>query len=319
MPSLTTYLTNTSDTLVTTANTMVTTSGAGNTNKNTQVGKATGYGELYSHGTTAAWPASGSIIAPDGNGWLWDDTTLADNNASFSPGTWTATVRLNLNANSITANIHVRVYRRSSTGVYNTIVLMVLNSQTITSTLTNYTLTNTTTSTSAQFQPGDLLYADVQLQITTNTTNSTTTVCKINIANSSTLGSTDAQIVSPGYTTITPVQLDASTRFKLSSQKIFKNAPLRLRLSSAANFVLKDAQMRLNLIGRAQKDAVFRLRTQASGGIKLNAPFRLRAKKATQLDAAMRFRLSIYAHSALFPSAVRRTGRFTPAIRRQTV
>ncbi len=319
MAAFTGFLTNTAAATVTTSNTIVTTSGAGNTNKNTLVGKATGYGEMYSQSTTAAWAASGSILAPDGNGWLWDDTTLADGNASFSPGTWTVTVRLNMNASSIVANIHVRVYRRSSSGTYNTIVLMVLNTQTITTTLTNFTLTNTTSSASATFQTGDQLYVDVQLQVTTNTTNSNTTTAKINIANSSTLGSTDAQIVSPGYVTITSAQKDASTRFKLSSPTKFKNASLRLRLSSAASSVLKDAQMRLKLIGRAQKDAVFRLRTQASGAISLNAPFRLRTKKSLQLDAAIRFRLSIYAHSALFPAATRRTGRFTPAIRRQTV
>ena len=319
MTALTAYLTTAASTTLTTANTIVTTSGAGNTNKNTQVGKGTGYGELYSQGTTAAWPGSGSIISADGNGWLWDDTTLADGSASFSAGTWTATVRLNLNANSIVANIHVRVYRRSSSGVYNTIVLLVSNTQTITSTLTDFTLSNTTTAASATFQPGDKLYVDVQLQITTNVTNSNTTVCKINIANSSTLGSTDAQIASPGYTTVTSAQKDAQTRFRLSSPTQLHFASMRFRLVSAASSILKDASIRFLLIGQRQKNASMRFRLLSSTGIMLFAQMRFKTKKSTQKDAAIRFRFSIYSHSALFPNATRRTGRLPNAIRRQTV
>src|SRR5713101_9812635 len=120
-------MTNTVSTLATADTLIATATGAGLTNKNTQLGKLTGYGELHSQGTISTWPASNSLPTPSNHGWIWDDSTLADGSASFSPGTWTTTIRLNLNANSVTADIHVRVYRRASNGIYNTIVLMVLN------------------------------------------------------------------------------------------------------------------------------------------------------------------------------------------------
>lgn len=303
MTALTIFATNSATSTLTTANKIVTSIGGGNTNVNTQVGKATGYSELPAQGTTTAWSAAGSLITPDGRGWLWDDSTLGNGSASFVPGTWTATVKMLLNANNITANIYVNVYRRTSSGVYYPIVLMSLTGANITTTRTAFTLTGTTTTASTPFQPGDMLYYDNQLDITGNGTNSNTTICQNIISNSSTLGCNDNQIVTPGYTTITNVQKDAATRLRLSSPTQMHDALLLFRLARPINSVLKDAQMRFLTNKSRLKDAVMLMRT----------------RKSQQKDATIRFRTSTFTHLALFPPAVRRTGQFPNATRRQSV
>lgn len=319
MTALTTYFTTSSASTVTTDNKLVTTSGGGVTNKNSTLGKATKYGEIFSQGTTNAWYAGSSAPNPDDHGWLWDSTTLADNSASFSAGTWTATINLNLNTSSITADLYVRAYRRASNGTFYPIVTMSLTGQTITSTQTNFTLTGTTSSASATFQTGDLLYMDQIVNVKTNTVNSSTLVIKTNIANSSTQGNTESQVVTPGYITISSSTNDAMMRYRMSGSAIY-DAMMRLRTIPAASSVVRDARMRMRLSGSNKKDALMRLRTQALSFARYDASLRFKAaSQPTSYSATMRFRLSPYAHLALFPTATRRTGVFPTATRRQTV
>lgn len=322
MTALTLYYTNGTSGVLSHANKLVTVTGGGLTNYNSTIGKAVspnGWGELYSQGTSNPWAAASGMLSPDGGGWLWVDTTLADGSASFNPGTWTISIPIKTNTGSITANIHTNIYIYSSSGVYTPILKMSLSGQSITSTFVTFVISSITTTASPTFQTGDQLYADIQLNVTANTVNSTTLLGKINIANSATLGNTSAQIVSPGYTTITQAQKDAVTRFRFSSPTQLHFVPMRLRLASGAASVLKDASMLFSLIGKKKKDAVMRLRTQHFTSVMLFAQMRLYTAKAKQKDAAIRFRFSIYSHSALFPNATRRTGKFPSATRRQTV
>lgn len=289
MTALTLYLTTSTATTVSTADLLVTTTGGGLTNKNTTIGTNTGYVEIHSQG--AGSPTFGaSLPNPSGNGWLWDDTTLADNAAILPAGSWTSNISLRLSAGTIVADIYLRVYVRASNGVYGNKSTLTLMGQTIGSTsFTNYSPAHTTSSNSSSFQSGDQLYADLILNITSNSTGSSTAVLKINNANSSTLGNTSAQIVTPGYSIITNASDDAAMRFKLSANQS-KNAAMRFRLQtpSASSQIYKDGQMRLRALATRQK------------------------------DAAMRFKLAAIQHVALFPPATRRTGQFPPAVRRQS-
>lgn len=306
MTALTLFYTNGTSGVLSHANKLVTLTGAGLTNYNSTIGKAVspnGWGELYSQGTSNPWAASSGMLSPDGGGWLWVDTTLADGSASFNPGTWTISIPIKTNTGSITANIHTNIYIYSTNGVYTPILKMSLSGQSITSTFATFVISSTTTTASATFGTGDQLYADIQLNVTANTVNSTTLLGKINIANSTTLGNTSAQIVTPGYTAITQAQKDAVTRFRFSSPTQMHDALILFRLKNPVIGVLKDASMRFLTNKSRRKDAVLRLRTNNN----------------QQKDSAIRFKLSPFAHIAEFPQAVRRTGQFPNATRRQSV
>lgn len=317
MTALTIFITNAAAP-ISTDNLIVTSSGGGTTNKNTTVGKNTGYGFLDPQ-SSSTFAAASTIPDPNDTGWLWSNTTLADNNASFSPGTWTSTMTLQTNSGSITADLYTRVYRRASNGTFYPIVVMHSGGQTITSTETHYTVTATTTSASDSFQTGDQLFMDQVIRITTNTTNSNTTVVKTYVSNSSTLGNTNGQVVTPGYNSIISVADDAAMRLRMRSATQLKSAAMRFRLISLSNSLLKSAAMRLRLGNSLNKDAMMRLRMQAAILSQQDAAMRFMTRQATSQSASMRFRLSPYAHLALLPTPQRRTGVFPTATRRQSI
>lgn len=205
--ALTAYLTETADTTLTTADTLLenASTGAGLSNKNSNLtSSTTGWVEIYSQGNGTAQTGAGSEPAPSGHGWIDPNTTLQTNH--FIAGTWSFTLLLNNSGTSgtFTADVHFRAYQRSSTGTYTLIGEAVLSGQSIVvdSTNTSYTTVNASVSASASntFQTGDRLYIDCLLNITTNTTSGN---IRMKASNSSTVGSTSAQVVTPGYVAVT--------------------------------------------------------------------------------------------------------------------
>ena len=213
MTALTTFLTNAASATLATANQLYSTSGSpATTNTYSRVGTATGYGELVSQGTTGAWAAGGSISAPTGKGFLFDVTTLEGQ--QFAAGNWSGTVRLNCaqngnaapNAGTLTADIIMRAYKRSSGGTYTNIVTITLAGQTIPSGFTSFSLP-TTAGSAMTFTTGDKLYVDVWLNVTANANASAVQDVRFNRLSTDTGGTTgdnNASLVSPGYTSTIP-------------------------------------------------------------------------------------------------------------------
>jgi hypothetical protein len=198
----TVFFTGTASGTLATANTMYSApGGATDTNNTSALGTATGYGEVTSQGTVSAWAAAGSAPAPSGKGFLWDVATLENND--LLPGTYTAAVRLNTvgtGAVNITADIHCRLYKRTSGGVYTLIADCALTGQTIKTTKVVFNPTFTTTSKTS-FATGDKLYVDIILNVTANTGASTMNIQlnDLSLETTSHLGLTTAQVVLPGY------------------------------------------------------------------------------------------------------------------------
>ena len=182
-----------------TASAMGVAAGGANSSRSTTVGTSTGYGELWSLGTATAWGAGGSAPAPSGNGFLLDATTLELQ--QFVAGNWTPTVRLQMAtaAQSLTADIIVRWYRRSSGGVYNAISSQTLTAQNLTNTATTYALAAINPGQSATFVTGDKLYCDVLLNITATTGTTGASQIKIVAPSTGSLGVATFQLVSPGF------------------------------------------------------------------------------------------------------------------------
>lgn len=204
MTALTAFGTNVAASTVSTANKIVTGSGGSNTSKNTKIGTASNYGELTSQGTTSAWAAAGSLPAQSGNGWLWDTTTLEGQ--TIAGANWTPTCRLNVSAGSLTADIIFRASIRHSDNTYSTIGTITLTGQSITTSSATYNLAATSLNAAA-FTTGDKLYIDWLLNVTNNSTGSSSANVQIIMSNSGTSGVTVNQAISPGYSAST-----ASTR-----------------------------------------------------------------------------------------------------------
>ena len=194
--ALTTYGTTTAATTIPSANTLVTITGGATTNKNTLIGTSTGYGQVASHGSGSAWPSLGSIGAANGKGLLLDSTLLL--NQLIVAGNWTPTIRLNVSDVSIIADLYIRTFVVNS-GIYTQIgSSMVLSAQTITTSVTNYAF-SATSLPSQTFRTNDLLYWDLWANITTNLTANSAATLKFYESSSATQGSTQCQLVTPGY------------------------------------------------------------------------------------------------------------------------
>lgn len=202
--ALTVYFSNEASGTLSTANKLYSASGTPtDANNATKLGTATGWGEIYSQGTTNAWGAGASEPAPAGVGFLWDVTTLEGND--LIAGAYTASVRLNMvgaGAVNITSDIHARLYKRSSGGAYTLIGTCALTGQTIKTTKTVFSLP-LTTSANTSFATGDKLAVSITCNVTHNTGPSTASI-QLNDLSTDTVthtGSTTAQIVTPGYVT----------------------------------------------------------------------------------------------------------------------
>jgi len=203
--ALTVFLANAASATISTANQLYH-SGSGSpaaAQPTTTMAAATGYGEILAQGGTA-WAASGSAPTPSGKGFFLDDSTL--DGQDLVSGSWTAEVRYvamqsGAQAGSMTADIHVRVYRyRPSSTTYTQIIDMALTGQTINDTLANYSLSGSTGS-AISFATGDRLYVDYILNITAGSGNVNQGV-RINRESTDTsthLGDILAEVVTPGF------------------------------------------------------------------------------------------------------------------------
>lgn len=192
MPTpLTVYLTNTADTLITTANQLSTTAPSSETSTATKIGTSTGWVELFAQGTTVN-NVGASAPNPDGNGFIWDVTTLQGN--QIDSGTLTATLSFSVSVGSIKALISFRLFKRSANGSYTQISsVSAAASQTLTTT-TSVINFNGSIASPVQFYSGDKLYADVLFDISLNNTGSSTASANLFMN-----GGANEEIVTPGY------------------------------------------------------------------------------------------------------------------------
>ena len=191
MAALTAYSTGTAATTVTTSDTLVTTAPASETSHTSSVKKTTGWGELWSQGTTSAWAAAASEpTAPTGHGFLLDATTLEGQ--QILAGTWTPTVKLAASS-ALTATVVVRAWVYHSGGTYTQIgtdmsaaaVAIGATAAAVAITGVSQPLTN--------FNTGDKLYVEVLLDITKAGTSTSGTVSLYEN------GGAAEQLVTPGY------------------------------------------------------------------------------------------------------------------------
>lgn len=208
MTALSLYLSSAASTTLTTADQLYSTSGTpSTTNKNTSLGTATGYGELYSQSNNGAWAALSAIGTADGHGWLLESSLLNLSGNQINAATWSGSLTLTAMqsgtpAGTFTADIHFRAFKRSSGGTYTQLVDMTALAQSITATATTFSLSGTGIYTT--FSAGDALYLDCWLDVSSNA-NPSTQACRITHISTDTsgqTGDTKASVTTPGYVTI---------------------------------------------------------------------------------------------------------------------
>lgn len=244
-----------STTLTSATNLLANTSGATSAGHDTRCGTSTGYSEIYPQGTTNAWQSLGSLPAPTGNGLLLDATTLEAQ--TIQSGNWSAAIRLRINGGTggATADLYCRIYKRSSGGTYTALGTLSLSGQSIANgSSANYTFPNTNLA-SLGFITGDKLYIDFWANITANSSGSTTAGLRSDISTSTTAGSTNYQIVTPGYVAATTRTLDLAQRVRLLDTNI---QDIALRLIVLPNGI-RNLATRLRLFATPLLDLTTRL------------------------------------------------------------
>jgi len=201
MTALTVYPSNIAASTIATAGKLSSTTGGTASSCSTKIGTATGYGQLYALTNSNAWPALGSIGSPDGNGFLWDVTTLVGN--TLAAGNWTPTIRVRISGGTATADFYVRIYKYNG-GTYTFVGTCIATGNNLTSGFLNLTFNNTSLG-SMDFATGDKLYIDVWSNITTNGTGSSSATMIMTVSDSGTQGVTTELIVTPGYDTTSVV------------------------------------------------------------------------------------------------------------------
>lgn len=196
MPTpLTLYPTSTIGTIVATNNTLSITAPGAETSAGSRINNTstpTFWARLASQSYTTA-NNSATELSPNDTGWLWEVTTLEGQ--QLVSGSYTFTTGLNTNtAGAVaTADIHCRLYKRSSGGVFTLILDAVLTGQTLNHTGAYYTITGST-GVVTNFATGDKLYYDQQAAITAYSgfASNTSIATFFNL-------STKESIVTPGY------------------------------------------------------------------------------------------------------------------------
>jgi hypothetical protein len=200
-PALTVYAANAASGTLSTADIIYITSGTPATTQTfTLIDNSTGYVELYPQGNPSVNGVVGSLpSSPSGHGFLWDVTTLEGN--SLASGNYSGNIRLSSQqAQTFTADIYRRVWKRSSGGTYTAIVTLLLTAQSFTGTNTTYALPSTSASGMA-FATGDKLYIEDLLHITVNG-GGTGQQVRYNRLSTDTValtGDATTQTVTPGY------------------------------------------------------------------------------------------------------------------------
>jgi spore germination protein YaaH len=165
--------------------------------KTSLIGTSTGWGEVKSAGDTNPWPALGSIGASGtDNGWMLDQTILELQ--TIPAGSWTPEIRCSVSVGSITADITVRAYKRTSAGVLTQIGSDIqLTGLTIT-TAANHIFSPASLPTQA-FIVGDTLVINEWVHITANSTGDVTATLSWTSSTSGTAGVGTHSVITPGY------------------------------------------------------------------------------------------------------------------------
>jgi hypothetical protein len=305
--ALSTYYAFAASSTLSTANKLYTgTGGSPTTAQNlTTINGSTGFGEIPAQGSASAWAAGGSIGSPTGKGFFLDATTL--DGQDLIAGNYSGIIRFNTQATgTVTADIYVRVHRyHPGTTTYTQIVSMVLTAQSITNTITSYSLPSTSVGSNTSFATGDKLYIDTWLNITTNTSSAGQQI-KHNRQSTDTttfVGDTQAVTVTPGYNPSgTVVQKNLSVRALLSAigQKDLsmrarvsaigqKNLSLRTRLSALS---LKNLSTRTLLSAIGQKNLSSRTLISAIGQKNLSLRAIINSANNVQKNLSIRALLS---------------------------
>lgn len=241
MTSLQVWLANAASSTLSTANQLYASSGGSPATNATysNFGTGTGFIEITSQGQVGT--CVGSIGSPSGLGFLWDVTTLEAQ--QFLSGNWSAIVRLNASqfvqatstgltqAGTLTADIYVRAYRRSSAGTYTQLVSTILTGQSIVSAFASYSLPSTSAGASATFATGEKLYIDIWANITANANGNTNQGIRLNRLSMDTttfVGDTAATVVTPGYQS-------GSTNFNTTITEQLTTFSAEATTTSAAN------------------------------------------------------------------------------------
>lgn len=177
---------------LTTAATFASGTGGAGTTVSSQLLTGTGYYEMYGKGVTGQ-AVQASIPAPTGNGWIWDVTTLETN--TLASGTYTLIATPSVASGSLAScTFTIRVYKRSSGGVYTLIASGLTSTFTITTTPTAQSVTTSSVG-SVGFVSGDKLYTDVWL----NAAPASTRSILIAVSSTSSGIANDVQVTTPGY------------------------------------------------------------------------------------------------------------------------
>jgi len=157
----------------------------------TTIGQATGFGELYSQGTTQAWPGLFTIPDPTGHGWVWDSTALAGQ--QLLGGVWSGNISWATSVGYIVADVYLRwsLYN-TETGVYKTLGTLVAPQQTINTTFPLLPITGLLPQVTCGV--GDTLFLDAWVNITSNGTGSNTAVLYVG-------GVSSTLVIDQAYTT----------------------------------------------------------------------------------------------------------------------
>lgn len=203
---LTVYLSKAVSSTLATANQLYTLAGTPATSfEDIGVSTALGFGELHANGGLGTWAGLSSIGAPTGHGFFLDGATL--DNLTLGAGVWSGVIRLAAfqgggQAGILSADIWVRAFRYRA-GAYTNIVTMVIYGTSI-SVPTDFSLP-VTNAGQMPFITGDRLYLDVWANITANNnggaTNQNIRFSKMSTDTVGLTGSTEAQIVTPGFIT----------------------------------------------------------------------------------------------------------------------
>lgn len=154
--SLTLYGSTSLASTVATASKLVNATGGTSTSKTTTApnDSSQNFMEWLSQGGTGT--DSASIGSPSGKGYLYDVTTLEGNTIAL--GNWSGVWRMNDTAGFTAVTMIMRAYVYNS-GLYTAIGTMTLASQSMSSTTTNYTFSNTSFP-AVTFYLNDKLYID---------------------------------------------------------------------------------------------------------------------------------------------------------------
>lgn len=158
---------------LTTANQLSTVTGPGLGTGVPLTGSSTGYGEIPSQGSAAAWPAGGSLPSPSGDGFLWDSTVMEGNSIvaqTFNPY---LVLRTSPTGGDLYADAYFRIYKYNASGPTYTLIAACKNSglhfQGGINVIASTGWTNNTLASTVNFSTGDKIYMDVILDITSNT------------------------------------------------------------------------------------------------------------------------------------------------------